>query len=190
MGVYTKIVIPVFLVFFFCLKISYVQKENQTNHPSLRETGNDNEKWRSDVIKKRAKLINVDWKDTNFWRIFFNRWLCKVKTAVDLTRPRNKNTLFIVLYHFWKVHTVFSDCLKCHFLISFSDDMWHGLVCLPFFGTQIIFRRKTSKKYFFKVDFKIFGVLLHTWHPGPVPELFKPSLQGTTEVIHTNNNDY
>jgi len=79
--------------------------------------------------------------------------LCRVETAIDSTPPlpsKNKNTLFIVLYR------LFADCLKCHFSISFSEEM---VGMFNFIFVRWSFLGIRYSKNIKKSDIKIFGLV-------------------------------
>jgi len=75
--------------------------------------------------------------------VFFSIDLCRVGTAIDSTLPlplRNKNTLFYSSLPVLKNGPVFVDYLKCHFSISFYEEMVRRFDFLfirrPFLGVR------------------------------------------------------
>jgi len=102
-------------------------------------SGNENEMWRCDSIKERElKLINVEWsKNYKFSAYFFNRsihgrdsYRLDPATSIQEQKCAVYRTLPVLI-------SVFADCLKCHFSISFSEEIVRELAI--------------SKKYAFQV---------------------------------------
>jgi len=99
-------------------------KRKSINHPSLQEI-----KMKSDVLtssKRWLKLIYVERSINNIFGRIFSIDLCRLETAVDSTPPLSIQEQKYAVYRslpVLKSGTVFADCLKCHFSISFSEEM-------------------------------------------------------------------
>jgi len=171
-----EILIWDFLIFFkvACLKISYVQKENQLNHESLQEM-----KIKSDVVRSSKIVLKLieEGRSINYTCLayFLNRSM-QDRHSYQFDLATSIQEQKYAVYCTFQVLISFSDCLKCHFSISLSEEMV-GLFDFLFVRSSFLGVRQW--KNIKKSDIKIFSLV-------PYSNPYKVELPGTARLRPQN----